>query len=157
PSPLRVLPSSHPSPDSTTPLPQTGRQSLSSVALAPGGQQPSPFVGATIGGNVHAALHVPPLTSVSVVHTMPSLHEVGQLPAPLAMAVSHGSPLSTPPSPQPVGQSESVAWFAPVGQQPSPAVVAVIVACAHACAQSVPDTESVVHATPSSQLAAVGQ
>jgi hypothetical protein len=40
---------SHSSPDSTTPLPQIGAQSLSLVALAPDGQQLSPFEAATIG------------------------------------------------------------------------------------------------------------
>jgi hypothetical protein len=44
PSPGAVPPSSHSSPISTTPLPHTGAQSLSVLALAPGGQQPSPSI-----------------------------------------------------------------------------------------------------------------
>src|SRR5689334_6440749 len=109
PSPDAVLPSSHVSGGSTTLLPQRGGQSSSTSALPVGGQQPSSFVGIVIAGNVHVALHVPLLTSVSVVHAIPSLHEVGQLPAPLAIAVSQSSPDSTTPSPQPIGQSVSVA------------------------------------------------
>ena len=38
------IPLSQVSPDSTTPLPQTGVQSVSLVALQPEGQQPSPEV-----------------------------------------------------------------------------------------------------------------
>src|SRR6185437_10512694 len=49
-----LLPSSHCSVPSTTPLPHTGLQSLSLFALAPAGQQPSPFLGSVIAVNVHA-------------------------------------------------------------------------------------------------------
>src|SRR5262249_15165781 len=48
---LFALPSSHCSPGSTTPLPHTGAQSLSLVAFAPVGQQPSPLAGIVIVGN----------------------------------------------------------------------------------------------------------
>ena len=38
------MPTSHASPDSTTPLPQTLGQSMSTALVAPAGQQPSPFL-----------------------------------------------------------------------------------------------------------------
>src|SRR5262249_56678340 len=72
---LFVLPSSHCSPGSTTPLPHTGWQSLSLFALAPGGQQPSPFAGFVIGTNAQAATQVPPLSRTSIVQLLPSLHD----------------------------------------------------------------------------------
>src|SRR6266568_9213808 len=80
PSPLVVLPSSHCSPASTTPLPHTGAQSLSSLALAPFGQQPSPLAGSVIAAWAHAAVQVPPFSSVSLVHALPSSQLVGQAP-----------------------------------------------------------------------------
>jgi hypothetical protein len=38
-------------------LPQTGLQSLSLAALAPGGQQPSPLAGLVIETGMQAAVH----------------------------------------------------------------------------------------------------
>src|SRR5258706_7202803 len=144
-----MLPSSHCSPISTTRLPQRAAQSVSVIMFAPGGQQPSPLAGTVIAVWVHAALHVPPLTSASVVQAMLSLHVaiVGQSPAPVVIAVSHVSGGVTTPSPQPSGQSESVALVAPAGQQPSPAIGVVMGVCAHAAVQAVPVMLSAVHAT----------
>jgi hypothetical protein len=48
---------SHFSPDSTTPLPQFGLQSLSLFAVAPGGQQWSPAAAAVISGCEQTTLH----------------------------------------------------------------------------------------------------
>src|SRR5262245_24482193 len=76
PSPSFVLPSSHCSPDSTTPLPHTGAQSLSLLAFAPLGQQPSLLAGVVIGACVQRAVQADP-TSVSVVHASPSSQLVG--------------------------------------------------------------------------------
>jgi hypothetical protein len=76
-----------------TPSPQTRGQSLSVPIVAPDGQQPSPFAGAEIGVEVHAAAHVPPPVSVSRVHAMPSLQALGQRPGiPAGIAVSQFSP-----------------------------------------------------------------
>ena len=114
-----MLPSSHCSPCSTTPLRQTGGQSLSLLLLAPtpAGQQPSLCAGIVIAGNVHAAVHVPMLASTLRVQAMPSSHAVGQRPAPTRIAVSQVSPGSTTPLPQPTMQSLSVKGVAPAGQQ----------------------------------------
>src|SRR5436190_850429 len=115
-----LLPSSHCSPCSTTPLRHTGAQSLSVLLLAPVGQQPSPFIGSVIGVLVHIAWHVPPATSESAVHDIMSLHVVGHAPTPVAMPVSQSSPDSRTPLPHATAQSLSVVLFAPLGQQPSP-------------------------------------
>jgi hypothetical protein len=95
------------SPVSTTPLPQQG----------------------TIGALTHAAVQVPALVSVEVVHALGAVQLVGQAPVwPAAMAVSQVSPVSTTPLPQQlatpvvhvvIGQSASVALVQPAGQQPS--------------------------------------
>src|SRR5262245_3367911 len=124
PSLLFMLPSSHCSPVSITPLPHIGGQSLSLFAFAPAGQQPSPLVGIVIGVNTHAAVHVPPFASRSVVHTIMSLQLVGQWPGPDGNAMSQVSPIpgSKIPLPQFGGQSLSFDEFAPGGQQPSSSI-----------------------------------
>jgi hypothetical protein len=66
------------SPDSTVPLPQVGAQSLSTLALHPTGQQPSPEAQVTMAVWLQAALQVAELpASRSVVHALPSSQLVG--------------------------------------------------------------------------------
>jgi hypothetical protein len=100
------------SPDSTTPLPQTGMQLGSLLALHPGAQQPSPPAHAVIGVKEHPTVQPPPV-SASAVQLMPSLHDVGQFPS----QVSPGSVTSLP---QIVAQSVSLLALQPTGQHPSP-------------------------------------
>src|SRR5688500_10509778 len=73
---------------STTPLPHLGEQSRSLIALHEPGQQPSPWAHVVIAVALHAAEQPEP-TRRSNVHDMPSLHDVGQAPGPLVIAVSH--------------------------------------------------------------------
>jgi hypothetical protein len=79
------------SPASTTPFPQVGTQLLSLLALHPLGQHASPPVHIVIGAKTQARVQPVPV-SVSAVHELPSVHEVGQLP-------SQVSPASTTPFP----------------------------------------------------------
>src|ERR1700690_1497114 len=102
------------------------------------------------------AEHVPAETNRATAHESSFVQsEVpGQAPAaPAAMPVSQVSPGSTFPSPQVGEQSESVAWVAPAGQQPSFGLTTVISSCAQTAVQSAPLRVSRVQATPSSQLA----
>src|SRR4051812_3571871 len=151
---LMRLPSSHCSVPSLTALPHIGAQSLSVFAFAPLGQQPSPFIGCVIGWNEQLAVQVLPLISRSRVQTFVSAHVVGHLPAPVVIAVSHVSPLSTTPLPQPAWQSLSFAVVAFGGQQPSlfaGCVIGVVVQCAWQLLPLI--SVSAVHATPSLQAA----
>jgi hypothetical protein len=125
-APAAHLPS-HTSPLSTTPLPHWAEQSESLALLQPVGQQPSPPVQAVIALFTHAAAQPLPTTE-SAVHATLSLHDVGQEPAPAAIAVSHFSPLSSTPLPHTALQSASFVALQPPGQQPSPATHAVTVA-----------------------------
>jgi hypothetical protein len=102
---------SHVSPGSTTPLPHTGAQSLSVVALHPVvGQQPSPFTHLVcVPVSTHAARHVPPFDSARSVHATCG-HEVGQLP-------SQSSPASTTPLPHTGVQLLSLRELQVLGQQ----------------------------------------
>ena len=118
-----------------------------------GGQQPSPSTHTfcRLPWLTHAAVHVPPFTSAG--STQPICgHDVGQLPA---RAVSQVSPPSTTPLPHTAAQSPSLlrlqAPRPPPGQQPSPAVHAVIAACVQATLQLAfaPVRASVVHELPS--------
>jgi hypothetical protein len=145
-----AMPVSHVSPESTTPLPQVAGQSVSVACVAPDGQQPSTVVplGVVIGVCVHAAVHAEPVIA-SIVQAIVSSHDAGQAPAPLVIAVSHVSPVSTVPLPHEAEQSGSVPGVAPVGQQPS-AVPAAIGVCVHAAVHSLPVSESVVQTMPSS-------
>jgi hypothetical protein len=109
---------SHVSPPSRTPLPQTAPQSLSLVALHPGAQHPSPLTHAVMAVSRHVTLHAPlDPERTSVVHALPSsqvtLAQVGD-----PGATSQVSPASTRPLPQP-GQSTSLVGPHPVGQDPS--------------------------------------
>ena len=137
---------SHVSPFSTTPLPQTGWQSLSLFAFAPGGQQPSVLRGRVMGLWVHIALQrsVEP-TATSDVHASASSQVAGQLP-------SQVSPRSTMRLPHTGWQSESLFALAPGGQQPSPLFDAVMAICVHATlhCSGVPVITSSVQAFPSS-------
>ena len=154
-----VLPSSHCSPASMTPLPQRGWQSLSLSELQPLAQQPSLLVQDVIVTLLQAAMQVPPETSESCVQALLSLQSaaVGHFPVPLVIAVSQVSPWSTLPLPQVAAQSLSVSCVQPDGQQPSPPAHAVMGVFAHAAVQ-VPlfMTESVVQTWLSLQSAAVG-
>jgi hypothetical protein len=112
---------SHVSPGSIIPLPHAAEQLPSLLALQPGGQQPSPPTQLVIGALAHWTLQViADPVSVSRVHELPSLQEVGQFP-------SQRSGGSTIPFPQDRGQSSSVVGLQPDGQQPSPLRHAVMV------------------------------
>ncbi len=96
-----VMPGSQPSPVSSTPLPQAAAQSLSVLALAPAGQQPSASAGPVISACVHAAVQSTP-SRTSLVQATPSSQAAGHAPSPVAMPLSQSSPssVSTTPSPQ---------------------------------------------------------
>jgi hypothetical protein len=118
---LGQLAPSHFSPASTTPLPQTGVQSLSlselQAPVPPPGQQLSLLMHAvTVPLFWHAAWHVPPLTSARSWQPMGG-HDIGH-----DESGSHVSPPSTMPLPHKAGQSTSrlaIDVLHPVGQQPS--------------------------------------
>jgi hypothetical protein len=100
---------------------------------------------------MHAALQPPAPARESEVHAKPSEGQlVAHAPVPVVIAVSHVSPPLTVPSPQVPVQSAS-APVPPGGQQPSPAISAVISVVVQ-IASHVPSFESmsVVHALPSS-------
>jgi hypothetical protein len=108
------------SPASTTPLPQTGAQSVSFVALQPGAQQPSPPAHAVIGGYEHVTLHCAAFpVRTFVVHAFMSLQVAGQFP-------SHVSPDSTAPFPHIAEQFASLFALQLAGQHPSLPLHAVI-------------------------------
>jgi hypothetical protein len=95
-------------------LPHIGVQSLSVLAFAPGGQQPSPPRAAVIAVVEQTASHVlAEPSSFPGWHASALEHEVEQLP-------SHNSPRSFTPFPQTALQSLSTLAFAPSGQQLSP-------------------------------------
>jgi hypothetical protein len=108
----------------TTPSPHIVGQSLSVLALAPLGQQPSPGLGDVSSWVSHLDVQV----AGSPVKTAAMQPELRQ---PLAVAHSvelFGSQVSLPvtaPSPHFVMQSVSLPALAPGGQQPSPEVGAV--------------------------------
>jgi hypothetical protein len=137
------------SPGSTIPFPQDAEQSSSVVPSQVAGQHPSALVQAVMGGYEQAALQLAALpVSVSVVHELPSSHEVGQ-----DEGGSQVSPGSSTPLPQLAGQSLSEFASQPAGQQPSPAVQVVIGVEVHWASQlaALPVSVSVVQALPSSQ------
>lgn len=139
------------SPDSTTPLPQVGEQSPSVVASQPPGQHPSPPVQAVTALCEQARLHVAALPEVtSVVQAIPSSQVDGQ-----DEGGSQVSPASTTPFPQLSEQSPSVVLSHPSGQHPSPSAQASMAVTSHETSQVLgsPVRTSVVHATPSSQVA----
>jgi hypothetical protein len=100
------------SPGSTALLPHVGLQSLSLVASAPEGQQPSPLTAAVIAVGTHSAPHPEPLSCIRL-HPDPPGQLEGQFP-------SHFSPDSITLLPQTALQSLSFVASAPDGQQPSP-------------------------------------
>ena len=108
-----VFPSSQSSPVSKIPLPQIGGQSLSTVSLQAGPQQPSLSSQATTGWLKHTRLQVSSLpVKLSTVQAFASSQLEAQLP-------SQVSPKSTIPSPHVVEQSLSSSGSQPEGQQPS--------------------------------------
>ena len=118
-------------------------QSLSFAKVQPAGQHPSALMHAEIGDAAHCALQVAALpVSTSLVHALPSLHEVGQLP-------SHVSPASMVPLPQVTtgAQSLSRSFVQPAGQQPSPDVHERIGSKEQRALQAaaLPDNASAVH------------
>jgi hypothetical protein len=108
------------SPVSTAPLPHVTAHSLSLLLLQPGAQQPSPVTHVVMSVYVQTTLHwlVAPLR-VSVVQTLLSLQDAGQLP-------SQVSPDSTVPLPQLTEHSLSFVLLQPGAQQPSPLEQTVI-------------------------------
>jgi len=115
------------SPLSTTPLPQTGEQSASLLALQPGAQHPSPPRQLVMGRLEQMAVHRVALpTSVSMVQASLSLHEVGHAPVPEERALSQVSPASKMALPQTGRQSESLLALQPGAQHPSPPRQAVM-------------------------------
>jgi hypothetical protein len=116
------------SPLSTAPLPQSGRQSSSLLALQADGQQPSPFAHVVrIPAFTHWAVQAAALPSrVRRRHLL-----AGQL---AGQSPSHFSPqaTSTTPLPQRHMQSPSFAVVQPDGQQASPLVqVEMVVSSTH--------------------------
>ncbi len=112
------------SPASTTPLPQEATQSVSSLALQPAGQQPSPLRQAVCRwSSTHWAVQVPGLATRRSMQPT-GAHDVGQVDSG-----SQTSPqaLSTTPLPQVQLQSLSSVAEQPGGQQASPDLQAVSV------------------------------
>ncbi len=153
-----AMPVSQVSPGSLTPLPHEAEQSESLVPLQPGAQQPSPPTQVVMGVFEHCCRQSLPL-SVSVVQALLSAHDatVGQLPAPVAMPVSHSSPDSLRALPHTDEQSASVTLVQPAAQQPSPGVQDVMSVCEQTalhCATA-PVYVSTVQALLSSHAASV--
>jgi len=121
---------SHVSPDSTTPLPQTGEQLLSLFALQVPGQHASPFAHAAIvPAFTHCRVHAVPESDRS--WQLIAGHEVGQFPSQI-------SPDSTTPLPQEGVQLLSFSELHPGGQQPSLLTQFVWVPVVWHCAAHVP-------------------
>ncbi len=149
----QVLCGSHVSPGSSAPLPQLAEQSLSLLALQPGGQQPSPRRHWVIVWRVQAEVQLSALpVSMSTVQALPSLH-AKRFTAQVRIG-SHVSPLSITPLPQLTLQSLSLLLLQPGGQQRSPDRHCVMVRCVQAALQvaACPISVSMVQALPSSQL-----
>jgi hypothetical protein len=151
-----VIARSHCSLASTTPSPQTTKQSVSVAAVQPAGQQWSPPTQALIGVATQSELQVlGDPTKVSLVQSFGAAWQaVGHEPATALSQVSTGG--STTPSPHTAAQSASTVRSPPGGQQPSPATKAVTGRWTQLAAQVPPESSrSVVQGLPSSQ--AVGQ
>lgn len=124
-----LLLGSHFSPSLSVPSPQLALQSLSMLGFALGGQQPSPSVVVVIGVCVHVAVHCAAFPSIlSAVHALPSSQLVGH---GVLLLGSHFSPASSTPLPHALGQSLSVVFEQPDGQQPSPLLQSVISVTLH--------------------------
>jgi hypothetical protein len=111
-------------------------------------QQPSPSIADAIATCVQATLQFTSLpVRTSSVHGSPSPQSCGH---GVALDGSHVSPaaLSTTPSPHRAEQSLSVCSVQPLGQQPSPAVHALITFVSHTRlhASGVPDADTRMHA-----------
>jgi hypothetical protein len=101
-------------------LPHLGLQSLSVVAFAPAGQQPSPSACEVIVTGMQTALHcAADPTSICRMQPLPPPQLAGQSP-------SHFSLPSRTPLPHLGLQSLSVVEYAPSGQHPSPSTGEVI-------------------------------
>jgi hypothetical protein len=138
---------SHCSPFSLTPLPQTGAQSESLLALAAFGQQPSPLLAVVIAAAPHATLHIcGEPWSLPGWQASTAGHDVLQLPSQI-------SPESITPLPHETGQSLSLPEFAPVGQHWSPLAAFVIGVWLQTASQvaTAPLNVSTVHGSLSSQ------
>jgi len=108
----------------TTPSPQVDEQSGSVAAVQPPGQQPSlaPLqLEMGVSTQVAEQSLLLPVSAVWRQADSEGGQLVGQAPLPVASG-SQASPGSTMPSPHSAGQSVSVAWVAPDGQQPSPEI-----------------------------------
>jgi hypothetical protein len=135
----------------TTPSPQRVAQSLSLLALAPSGQQPSPDCGIVIALQSHLAVQLAasPLNDAAMQPAERQLVGLGQA---VVLIGSHASFPVTTPSPQRVAQSLSLLALALSGQQWSPfigAVIGVFVQTTLHC-WGLPVSTSVVHAFLSS-------
>jgi hypothetical protein len=138
---------------SRTPLPHTGAQSLSFVALhaprPPPGQHPSPLTQAVTGLCAQVMLHVAAAPfCVSVVQLSLSLHPMSLQSGMAGPTFSQVSAPSRTPFPQTAPQSLSLLALHPPGQQPSALAHAVTLLCVHVTLQvaSAPLRTSVVHA-----------
>jgi hypothetical protein len=117
-SPFCVLPSSQSSPGSVVPLPHCALQSVSVLALAPDGQQPSPSTALVMRGCLHSAVQLCALPlRLSAVQASLSSQELGQ---GFSLPFSQRSEPSSTPLPQLGEQSESSLLLQSLGQQPSP-------------------------------------
>jgi len=134
------------------------------AGVHPAGQHPSPPVQAVIETRLQLAEQsssVP--VKFSVVQASASSQDAasaGHAPgAPSAIAESHFSAPVTAESPHVESQSSSFVRSHPRAQQPSPLTHSVMGKLAHCALQFAADpvSESAVHASASSQLAAVGQ
>ena len=86
------------SPGSSSELPHEGKQSPSVFAVHPGAQQPSPDMQAA-NSTMHCTVHSDAEPTRLAVAQAGAWHDVGQAPAPSAIAGSHSSPASKTPSP----------------------------------------------------------
>ena len=133
----QVLGGSQVSPAPMCPSRQVGLQSRSLTSEQPGGQQPSSGVHPVTGLwlQLREQFSIEP-DAWSNVHALPSSHERAQAPtAPVVMARSQLSLVSTTPSPQMVGQSSSFAALHPAGQHLSSSAHALIGIATHAALQ----------------------
>jgi hypothetical protein len=108
-----------------------------------------------MGVFMHAAVHcAADPTSMSLVQGSLSSQDVGQ---GVLVPASHFSLLSRTPSPHFAGQSLSLLAFAPSGQQPSPAVTAVISVITHSASHFVAEPVSFEVAHPMAEGQVLGQ
>ena len=151
------MPTSQVSPAPRIPSPHSAGQSLSTAFEAPAGQHPSFDIGNVIAVRKQIAEQVRAEMSCATTQAFPAVqsNREGQAPAvPGGSPRSQVSPGSTTPFPQVGEQSGSVVAVAPVGQQPSETLAAIVISvCEQAAVQPLPLRVSLVQARPSSQLA----